>query len=82
MLQEIVLVVCVLMQPSRCEPVHLQVASEYGESLQVPFNCMKQGQIQAVKWVEEHPDRSIAGWKCPPPGSRRADFRSRFQVSS
>jgi hypothetical protein len=71
MLQEIVLAVCVLMQPTHCEAIHIQVVAEYGESLQVPFNCMKQGQIQAAKWIEAHPNRRVDHWTCPLPGGGR-----------
>ena len=72
MLQEIVLAVCLLVQPTQCNDIYIQVVSEYGESLQVPFNCMKQGQIEAAKWIESHPNRRVDRWTCPPPGSGRA----------
>ena len=65
MLQVIVLSVCRLVEPAHCKDVHLQIEPEFGESLQLPFNCMRQGQIQGQKWLEENPGWRIVGWKCP-----------------
>jgi hypothetical protein len=67
MLQEILLSVCLLLQPLECKDIHLQVVPESHESLLVPFHCMRQGQIVGQKWIEEHPGWTIARWKCPRP---------------
>jgi hypothetical protein len=56
-LRVIVLSVCMLIEPAHCKYVHLQVASELDTSLQVPLNCMRQGQIEGQKWIEGHPKR-------------------------
>jgi hypothetical protein len=70
MLQEIVLSVCTLVVPAACKEVHLQVTSEYGASLQMPFHCARQGQIQGQKWIAQHPGWRIERWSCPPPSLR------------
>ena len=66
MLELIVLSVCTLLTPTQCKDVHLQAASEFGASLQVPFNCVKQGQLEGQKWIEQHPGWRVERWKCPP----------------
>jgi hypothetical protein len=70
MLQELVLSVCMLVAPAECREVHLQVASEYGASLQVPFHCARQGQIEGEKWMAQNPGWRIERWGCPPPPRR------------
>lgn len=70
MLQEIVLSVCSLLALTECREVHLQVASEYGASLQVPFHCARQGQIEGEKWIAQHPGWRIERWTCPPATQR------------
>jgi hypothetical protein len=74
MLQPIVLSVCMLLAPTQCKDVHLQTASEFGASLQVPFNCVRQGQIEGQKWIEQHPGWRIERWKCPPVDRREVSF--------
>jgi hypothetical protein len=44
------------------------VVSESHESLQLPFHCMRQGQLAGQRWIEEHPGWRIQNWKCPSPG--------------
>ena len=56
---------CALLAPTQCKDVYLQIASEFGASLQVPFNCVRQGQIEGQKWIEQHPGWRIERWKCP-----------------
>jgi hypothetical protein len=73
MLQQIVLSVCMLTAPAQCKDVYLQIASEFGASLQVPFNCVKQGQIHGQKWIEQHPSWRIERWKCPPAQTKELD---------
>jgi hypothetical protein len=72
-LQEIVLSVCTLIEPAHCKDVHLQIASELGASLQVPLNCMRQGQIEGEKWIRGNPGWRIDRWKCPPASRKRSD---------
>jgi hypothetical protein len=72
-LEEIVLSVCMLIAPAHCKDVHLQVASELGASLLVPFNCMRQGQIEGQKWIAAHPGWQIVRWRCSPTSRKRSD---------
>jgi hypothetical protein len=66
MLQLIVFSMCLLSQPTQCKEVYIQIASEFGRSLQAPYNCLRQGQIEGQKWIERHPEWRIERWKCPP----------------
>jgi hypothetical protein len=67
MLQVIVLSVCTLGTPMQCADVYLRIESETGASLQVPFHCARQGQIEGQRWVAEHPGWRIQRWRCPSP---------------
>ena len=66
-LQEIVLSVCILLAPAQCKDVRLQIASESGASLQLPYRCARQGQIEGQKWTAQNPGWRIERWRCPPP---------------
>ena len=70
MFQEIVLAVCTLLAPTECKDVHLQITSEHGASLQIPFHCARQGQIEGQKWIAQHPGWRIERWMCPPATQR------------
>lgn len=65
MLQEIVLCVCMLIEPAHCKDGHVQVASALDANLQVALNCLRQGQTEDQKWIEGHPGWRIDRWKCP-----------------
>jgi hypothetical protein len=66
MLQLIVFSVCLLSHPTQCKEVYVQIASEFGRSLQAPYHCLRQGQIEGQKLIERHPEWRIERWKCPP----------------
>jgi hypothetical protein len=66
--ETIVLAVCLINAPLNCKDVHLQIAPEYGASLQLPFYCARHGQIEAQKWIAEHPDWRVQRWSCPANG--------------
>jgi hypothetical protein len=66
MLQQIVFWVCLLSNSTQCKEVYVQTASEGGQSLQVPYHCLRQGQIEGQRWIEHHPEWRIERWKCPP----------------
>lgn len=38
-------------------------SAEIGNSL-TPFQCMQQGQLTALRFLEEHPGVQIVKWKC------------------
>ena len=65
MLQQIVFSVCLVSNSTQCKEVYVQTASEVGQSLQVPYHCLRQGQIEGQKWIERHPEWRIERWKCP-----------------
>jgi hypothetical protein len=74
-LQEIVLSVCALVAPERCEDVHLQIAPDSRASLQLRYHCVRQGQIEGQKWIAQHPGWRVERWRCPQPaeaGKRRS----------
>jgi hypothetical protein len=61
---EIVLSVCLLAEPQRCRDEHVTVLAENA----TPFQCMRYGQLESVKWSEAHPKWSIKRWTCRPAG--------------
>ena len=61
---EIVLSVCLLAEPGRCRDEHVTVLAENS----TPFQCMRYGQLEAVKWSEAHPKWSVQRWTCRPAG--------------
>jgi len=65
-IQTIVLAVCLIGQPLTCKDVNLLVSPEFGASLQLPFWCAKQGQIEAQNWSTSNPNWHIEKWSCPP----------------
>jgi hypothetical protein len=54
-----------------CKEVQLSVTPDYGASLQLPFHCARHGQIEAQKWLAEHPTWRIEKWSCYPSGKVR-----------
>jgi hypothetical protein len=74
MLQLIVFSVCLLSNPTQCKEVNVQIASEFGRSLQAPYYCLRQGQIEGQKWIERHPEWRIVRYKCPPARSLEANL--------
>jgi hypothetical protein len=67
-LETIVLATCLIASPITCKDIEIQVTPEYGASLQVPFHCFRQGQIEGQKWIAEHPEWRITKWSCQPNG--------------
>jgi hypothetical protein len=39
--------------------------------LQLPLYCARHGQIEAQKWIAEHPTWRIEKWSCHPHGKVR-----------
>jgi len=70
-LETIILAVCLLTSPSICKEVELSVTPEQGASLQLPLYCARHGQIEAQKWIAEHPTWRIEKWSCHPHGKVR-----------
>ena len=62
---EIVLVVCLLAAPEECHeerPVWETVSLE---------RCVRDGQVQASIWVNEHPGYRLSRWRCEHPTARQ-----------
>ena len=68
MLETIVLATCLIGSPITCKDIEIQLTPENGASLQLPFYCFRQGQIEGQKWIAEHPEWRITKWSCPPAG--------------
>jgi hypothetical protein len=68
-LETIVLAACLIGSPLACKDIHIQVAPDHqGASLQLPFHCARQGQLEVQKWISEHPGWRVEKWSCPPNG--------------
>jgi hypothetical protein len=64
-LETIILATCLITSPLTCKDIHLQVSPDQGASLQLPFHCARQGQIEVQKWIAEHPGWRVEKWSCP-----------------
>lgn len=58
MLVEIILVVCLLASPDRCEEQRPPI-----DRLSL-VGCLSDGQLIAIEWLNEHPKWRLAGWRC------------------
>jgi hypothetical protein len=65
-LETIVFAICLIASPVTCKDLEVQIQPENGASLQMPFHCFRQGQIEGAKWISDHPEWRIAKWSCPP----------------
>ena len=65
-IETIVLATCLINSPLICKEVRLHVTPDQGASLQLPFYCARQGQIEAQKWIGQHPGWRVEKWSCPP----------------
>ena len=59
---QLVLIVCLMAKPDRCEEVYLAMQAP-GSMMQ----CMVDGQKQAAEWLEEHPGYVLKRWRCGEP---------------
>jgi hypothetical protein len=66
MFQTIVLATCLIASPITCKDIEVHVTPEAGASLQLPFHCARQGQLEGLKWIAENPTWRIVKWSCPP----------------
>lgn len=60
---ELVLVACLLKEPSRCEQQYLPTA----ETTNNVMSCLVTGQFRAVQWQETHPGWIVRRWSCAAP---------------
>jgi hypothetical protein len=70
-LETIILAVCLISSPATCKEVQISVTPDYGASLQLPMYCARHGQVEAQKWIAEHPTWRIEKWSCYPNGKVR-----------
>jgi len=59
---ELVLLACLLKEPSRCEQHYVPTAETAGM-----MACVLNGQFQLVQWREQHPGWVIRRWTCGAP---------------
>jgi hypothetical protein len=62
-LVELILTVCTLTLPESCEERHLSFVD--GGSL---MQCMTEAPPAIAEWVDNHPSRRVAKWRCSYPG--------------
>lgn len=59
---ELVLLACLLKEPSRCERHYLPVEETMGVA-----GCAVTGQFRVVQWSESHPGWRVRRWACGMP---------------
>lgn len=59
---ELVLLACLLKEPSRCEQHYVPTA----ETMSVA-GCAIAGQFHIARWCQEHPEWVVRRWACGPP---------------
>jgi hypothetical protein len=65
-LETIILATCLIGSPLTCKNIEIPVTPENGASLQLPYYCARQGQIEVEKWISAHPEWRVERWSCPP----------------
>jgi len=60
---ELILTVCVLAAPSRCDDVRLQFVAQ-----ETMMQCMMQAPPYIAAWSAQHPDVSVSRWRSAWPG--------------
>lgn len=61
----LIMTVCSLSAPDRCQEARLQFAGDQGElSL---MQCVASSQMQIAAWAAEHPGVRVARWRCAYP---------------
>ena len=61
---ELIVVACLIAQPARCEEFHLPLQTGGGV-----MQCMRQGELELVRWIEQRPDWVIKRWRCGLPSA-------------
>jgi len=59
---ELIVIACLIAQPARCEEFHLPLEGGGGV-----MQCMRVGQLQLVRWTEEHAGWVVRRWRCDLP---------------
>jgi hypothetical protein len=63
---QIVVMICQIAQPDRCEEQHLQFAWEGS-----PQQCAASAQPYIAHWIGEHPQWTVKRYHCEYPATRR-----------
>ncbi len=61
---ELVVSVCLVAEPDRCKDVSLV----FDADSVTPMQCMMGGQVEAAKWIDEHPKWQLKRWACQQAG--------------
>ncbi|MGO9672701.1 MAG: hypothetical protein ACLPSF_00755 [Methylocella sp.] len=69
-LMELILTVCALAQPASCEEATLAFVDQ-GESL---MQCAMSAPPTIAEWVNHHPTRFVARWRCGYPEKESHDL--------
>lgn len=59
---ELIVIACLVTEPEKCERFHLPFQQPMGI-----MECMREGQLHIVSWVDEHPDWRVQRWTCALP---------------
>lgn len=62
MMYELILIVCLMAEPDDCHAERLPFVE-----ISLPYHCAVEGQLQAVRWLSEHPGWTLLRWRCEPP---------------
>ncbi len=60
---EILLVVCMLSDPSKCH----EERPPFQPEMMSQMSCVMQGQMVMVEWAQLHPGYSVRKWSCGAP---------------
>ena len=58
---ELIIVACLIALPAKCEEFHLPLEASG------VMQCMREGEFQMVRWIEEHAGWAIRRWACSLP---------------
>lgn len=61
---ELAFVVCLRFSPALCEERSIPLLGDVGL-----MGCMMEAQPQLAAWIQSHPDRQVARWRCQPLGA-------------
>ncbi|MCB1884470.1 MAG: hypothetical protein KDG89_10830 [Geminicoccaceae bacterium] len=59
---ELVIVACLLKQPGHCEGFTIPFAEPLNT-----MQCVFQGQLRMMEWVQKHPKWHVRRWRCEMP---------------
>jgi hypothetical protein len=65
---ELVLTVCAVAEPSKCQDEHILFDSD-----NTPRQCMKMAPPFMAKWGDQHPGWIVQSWKCQYPQKGEKD---------